>query len=560
MRFFKSKYPGIFLISLMLITLSLITIPKAWGQVPNANSLNNFLGPGDDSAFVEGTVRLDGQELFQISAPRVSNDDNGNPAINRRIRKIENRLLFIVNSQFDWNSLQVFYQIKNNLPVIYASWKGRERPYELMTVTSLDAEIDGVDSESHAMELIPIIKEGILQAKSERQPDFLNQKFAIAFSLFLGISMAIALISYRQKQLKKKWEILSENIPSHPLNHDKPKPITDVNSEQSNQEFIEIKKQINWNTFQRQVLEILKIIIVYTAFFIILGLFPQTRYYQLILRAINILLMITIFIYLSNRLTLLFIDRFMIALEDSSFFSVNPNVYRRSSLRAYTLAQTLKSIAIVVWLIIWMITILAVLKVNSASILAAGGLISLALSIMFNDLIKDIIAGVFILIDDQFAVGDVITIGQLSGKVENMNLRITQLRNTNGNLITVPNRIITSVENLSNGWSQIDLTLRVDYHTDVDHAIQVINEVAQTLKQDPDWSFYILEPPTVLGVDELNHTGMGIRIFIKTQPLQQWPVAREYRRRLKIAFDQHQISIGIPQQNIQLTNSHRINQ
>jgi small conductance mechanosensitive channel len=245
----------------------------------------------------------------------------------------------------------------------------------------------------------------------------------------------------------------------------------------------------------------------------------------------------------------------MTALEDSSFLIVNPDVSRRKSLRAYTLAQTLKSIAIAVWLIIWVITILAVLKVNSASILAAGGLISLALSIMFNDLIKDIIAGIFILIDDQFAVGDVIAIGQLTGKVENMNLRMTQLRNTNGNLITVPNRIITSVENLSNGWSQVDLTLNVDYHTDVDQAIQVINEVAQTMKEDPNWSVYILEPPMVLGVDELNHTGIGIRIFIKTQPLQQWPVAREYRRRLKIAFDQHKISIGIPQQNIQLTGN-----
>ncbi len=555
MRFLKSKYKGIVLIILMIMTLSLITIPNAWGQVPNTSSLNNFFSPGDDSAFVQETVRLDGQELFQISAPRVSNDDQGNPAIHRRIKKIQNRLSFIVNSQFDLNSLEVFYQVKNNLPVIYASWKGREKPYEIMTVTSLDAEIDGVDPEGHAMELIPIIKEGIIQAKSERQPELLKRQFAIAFFILLVTSITTTLVSYRQKQLKKQWEILSEKILPHPLKHDKNKGVTDVESAQKNPEYIKIKKQINWNTFQRQSLQILQILIIYIACFIVLGLFPQTRFYQLILNAINILLIITIFIYLSNRLTLLFIDRFMTALEDSSFLIVNPDVSRRKSLRAYTLAQTLKSIAIAVWLIIWVITILAVLKVNSASILAAGGLISLALSIMFNDLIKDIIAGIFILIDDQFAVGDVIAIGQLTGKVENMNLRMTQLRNTNGNLITVPNRIITSVENLSNGWSQVDLTLNVDYHTDVDQAIQVINEVAQTMKEDPNWSVYILEPPTVLGVDELNHTGIGIRIFIKTQPLQQWPVAREYRRRLKIAFDQHKISIGIPQQNIQLTGN-----
>jgi Small-conductance mechanosensitive channel len=292
---------------------------------------------------------------------------------------------------------------------------------------------------------------------------------------------------------------------------------------------------------------------------VILGLFPQTRIFQFILSAINSLLIITIIFYICNRFTLIFIDQFITALEDSSFLVANPDVSRRQALRAYTLTRAFKSIAVVVWLTIWIVTILTILQVNAASILAAGSLIGLALSIIFNDLIRDIINGIFILIDDQFAVGDFIAVGELSGKVENINLRITQLRSTNGNLITLPNRIITSIQNFSNGWSQVDLTLNVDYNTDVDQAIQVVDEVAQTMNQDPVWSFYILEPPKVLGVDQLHHSGIGIRIFIKTKPLEQWPVAREYRRRLKIAFDQNNISIGIPQQTIQFTDSYRTN-
>jgi small conductance mechanosensitive channel len=550
MRFLQSKYQAIFLLSLIILTCGLIILPKAWGQVIPVKSLNNLLNPVDDSVIVQRTVRLDGQELFQITAPRVSEDESRHPPINRRVGKIENRLSFVVNSDFDINSLQIFYKIKNSLPVIYAAWEGRERPYELMTVTPLDAEINGIDSETHVMELIPIIHEAIIQARLERKPEFLQRQLGIAFLLLLGMSLITGLVWWREYKLKNQWKILSENAPSKPLNPD---------ANEQTKAFISYQKKIDFNKLQRQVAQIFKLIIGYTVFFVILGLFPQTRSIQLILSAINSLLIITIIFYIFNRLTLIFIDQFITALEDSSFLVANPDVSRRRTLRAYTLTRAFKSIAVVVWLTIWIITILTILQVNSASILAAGSLIGLALSIIFNDLIRDIINGIFILIDDQFAVGDFIAVGELSGKVENINLRITQLRSTNGNLITLPNRIITSIQNFSNGWSQVDLTLNVDYNTDVDQAIQVVDQVAQTMNQDPVWSFYILEPPKVLGVDQLHHSGIGIRIFIKTKPLEQWPVAREYRRRLKIAFDQNNISIGIPQQSIQFTDSYRTN-
>lgn len=553
MSFLKSKYQAIFLLSLVILTCGLITLPKALGQVIPVNSLNNLLNPVDDSVIVQRTVRLDGQELFQITAPRVSEDESRHPPINRRVGKIENRLAFVVNSDFDINSLQIFYQIKNSLPVIYAAWEGRERPYELMTVTPLDAEINGIDSETHVIELIPIIHDGIIQARLERKPEFLQRQFGIAFLLLLGMILITGLVSWREGQLKNQWEILSENAPSKPLNSHENEHTKAFISYQDYQ------KKLDFNKLQRQAAQIFKLIIGYTVSFIILGLFPQTRAIQLILSAMNSLLIITIIFYICNRLTLIFIDQFITALEDSSFLVANPDVSRRRTLRAYTLTRAFKSIAVVVWLTIWIVTILTILQVNSASILAAGSLIGLALSIIFNDLIRDIINGIFILIDDQFAVGDFIAVGELSGKVENINLRITQLRSTNGNLITLPNRIITSIQNFSNGWSQVDLTLNVDYNTDVDQAIQVVDEVAQTMNQDPVWSFYILEPPRVLGVDQLHHSGIGIRIFIKTKPLEQWPVAREYRRRLKIAFDEHNISIGIPQQSIQFPDSHRIN-
>jgi small conductance mechanosensitive channel len=152
-------------------------------------------------------------------------------------------------------------------------------------------------------------------------------------------------------------------------------------------------------------------------------------------------------------------------------------------------------------------------------------------------------------------VGDVVILGDIGGFVEYMGLRITQLRNEEGRLITVPNGSITVVQNLTKEWSRVDLLIDVDHSADIDKAIAVIERVATEMTEDDKWKHLILEPPLLLGVDQLNYVGATVRMWIKTQPLKQWDVGREYRRRLKIAFDQAGISIGIPQQSLRFNTS-----
>jgi moderate conductance mechanosensitive channel len=156
------------------------------------------------------------------------------------------------------------------------------------------------------------------------------------------------------------------------------------------------------------------------------------------------------------------------------------------------------------------------------------------------------------LLEDQYAVGDVIQVGKASGLVENLNLRITQLRNAQGRLITIPNSSIAVVENLSKDWSRVDLAIVVAYDANLDRTIELIKQVGQEMDRSPDWQAKIIEPPQVLGVEDLSNSGVTIRVWIKTQPLQQWNFAREFRRRLKLAMDDCGISIGIPQQSFSL--------
>ena len=223
----------------------------------------------------------------------------------------------------------------------------------------------------------------------------------------------------------------------------------------------------------------------------------------------------------------------------------------RKALRVPTLARAFKGwLRVVVYLFLG-VTIfnhLNQLGTITQAIAVFLGFASFALSLASQNLLKDLIGGLLILWEDQYAVGDVIFIGDQGGLVENITLRVTQLRNLEGELITIPNGSINMVRNLSSDWSQVNYAIEVGYNADVERVLEVIEVVAQQLYRDPQWQEQILEAPEILGVDNISHRGILIRLIIKTQPLQQWPVGREFRRRLKKAFDEQGIEVGIPQQ------------
>ncbi len=223
----------------------------------------------------------------------------------------------------------------------------------------------------------------------------------------------------------------------------------------------------------------------------------------------------------------------------------------RKTLRVTTLARAFKG-----WLRVVVYLLLGVTLLNRLHQLGAItqviavflGFTSLALSLASQNLLKDLIGGLLILWVDKYAVGDVIFIGDQGGLVEKITLLVTQLRNLDGELITIPNGSIEMVRNLSSDWSRVNYAIEISYDADVERALEVMEAVAQQLYRDPQWQEQILEAPEILGIDNISHTGILIRLIIKTQPLQQWSVAREFRRRLKKALDEQGIEIGIPKQ------------
>ena len=190
--------------------------------------------------------------------------------------------------------------------------------------------------------------------------------------------------------------------------------------------------------------------------------------------------------------------------------------------------------------------ILSELKVPIAPILAGFGVAGIAVGFGAQYLIRDLIAGVFILLENQYRVGDVARIAGVAGLVEEVNLRKTVLRDLDGVVHYVPNGEIRVASNYSRHFARVNLNISVAYGTDLDHAISVINRVCQEMAAEENWSKVIKTVPQVLRVDNLGDSGIEIKILGDTQPIRQWDVMGELRLRLKNAFDKEGIEIPWP--------------
>ncbi|HEY9557060.1 MAG TPA: mechanosensitive ion channel family protein [Acidimicrobiales bacterium] len=222
----------------------------------------------------------------------------------------------------------------------------------------------------------------------------------------------------------------------------------------------------------------------------------------------------------------------------------------RAHARAETLGYVLRSIAtFVVWTIA-VITILGELGINLGPLIAGAGIAGVALGFGAQSLVKDFLAGMFILIEDQYGVGDIVDVGEADGVVEAVSLRTTRLRDVSGTMWHVPNGQILRVGNMSQKWARALLDVEVAYGTDIDQAKQVIKDVADQLWRDPAWAGKVLEEPEIWGVEAVAVTGIVIRLVIKTKPAEQWAMMRELRKRLKDAFDAEGIEIPMPQSTV----------
>lgn len=220
------------------------------------------------------------------------------------------------------------------------------------------------------------------------------------------------------------------------------------------------------------------------------------------------------------------------------------------SARAKTLLPLARNVLLVMMIVVVGMVILSEVGVNIAPLLAGAGVIGLAVGFGAQKLVQDVITGAFILFEDTFSVGDVISVGGHAGVVEGMTVRSVRLRDLTGTVHTLPFSSVDKVSNMTKDFSYYVNDLGVAYREDTDQVVEICKEVVEDLRRDPEYGTEILEPLEVLGVDKFADSAVIVKTRIKTKPVQQWFVGREFNRRLKKRFDELGIEIPFPHQTL----------
>jgi len=270
----------------------------------------------------------------------------------------------------------------------------------------------------------------------------------------------------------------------------------------------------------------------------------------------------TVSIFIESGVKLLAIFFFSILLVWLSDFSIRkakevllqqaqvmkPNFIRISSNnfknRTDTLASVLNSLVRAVVSVLALISALSIFKIDIGPLVAGAGIVGIVLTLGTQNLVKDLITGSFILVENQFDVGDVVTINNFSGTVEKMNWRTTVLRSLDGNVHIIPNGQINIVTVQTEGWSRVVLDVPIAQNSDLEHVTQLLQSIGETMRQEDPWKELMFEDLHVLGVESFDENSMIVRSLCKTAPGKQWMVLRELRRRVQATFAKEGIDLS----------------
>ena len=525
-----------FLITLLVLVsaITFTTAPVA-AQLPFIQDLaiySRLLRQVQQNSFNSACIRLDGRCLFKLSA-------TDSELLADRINEIQKRFaeataIYLASQD---NNTEVSIRPNGNLQDLYLVV---EEDYQrLFTVTNTDAKANDVGVPVRARQLKYTIEEGLATAKQERSPQYLRKQVVLGLLIVFIICFSNFPLTRGIRKLRKLSRKLAPTASLKSL---------------SVVEQLAHRQKWNLTEMQYRLVQLIQVLVWCGGTLFVLNLYPQTRIIPfLLIAALRIpfrISLVALVIYFLIRSTYFLIAKLSAAAINTQ--SADLKINQRGRLRVNTTTRILRSTVAIVWGGVGVLAAFWVNGVNLAPLLTGAGIFGLGISLASQNLIKDAINGFIIIWDDRYAVGDIVDIGSVSGLVENINLRITQLRDAEGRLITVPNSAIEIVSNRSSQWSRADIIIPVAYQTDLDRALGVIEQVAKALTTDSQWQERIWEFPNVLGVEQFSDRGILIRVWIKTEPLQQWDVAREFRRRIKIAFDRAGIPIPMPQQQILL--------
>lgn len=551
------------------------------------------------------TSPLNEKKLFQIASHTVldrSSTDKSQLPVEVRAKSIED-LVWLEIARFrenavkqlsgnssessagnansvDPQSAQVIISTLNNATVIQVTDDNDSRPLTLATVTDSDTNFYSQTTAEVARQWQEVLQTEITQARELYSPKTMLNRVKQAAIALLGVILCSGVLTLLHRHLGKRQRTLQARIraetedsklaqvPTSPADSPvvrrserlKGRSPFQHKLAQTGQIARLLKRQLNANRrielykFVQWLLVWLAVLTWYLGIYYLTTRLPSLMRWsnQVLIQPLN-LMAIWFLISLTMRLSNAAIQHSVNAWKETSYLAFGD--VQRKAFRSTTIAGALQGMVTCILLFLGIVLTLTQLGLPVSSFLAGSALVGLALSFGAQSLVKDVVNGCLILLEDQFAVGDVITANGESGLVEKLNLRLTQLRNEDGELISIPNSAISLVKNQTNSWSRVNMAINVPYDANLDGAIAIVQETATDMSQSTQWQSAILEPPEMLGVDSFNDNSVTIRLLIRTQPSEQWAVGREFRRLLKQAFDLEGISMRLPQMSVLLNGA-----
>lgn len=509
-------------------------------------------------------IKLDGYSLFKIAAevpPSGPRDPDETLPIQLRVERIQNRLQQVVSqvirANIDPSQLQITTAILNNEVVLILVYEER-RPV-LLTITQDDADLAGTAIEYLASEWEQILSAGLRRAWEERQPRYLQEQLQWSALTLVGtIAFSVVLI-LAQKRVKSLWEnvlqaedtiITSDPISPYQSVAERIRDNIANLSQLAEQRVLGQRQDLLF--LLRRLLTIGQTILWVAGLTFILIRFPQTRALSLNVLGLPFFLVVLILVTnLLSRMLKLLVSYYYRRWFEERINNNNNNNPLRLSARARTYAFVSRDFVNYIAFLIFILGVLYIVEVPIRSVLTGAGVLGLFLSLTTQGWIKNLMAGAIVLLEDQYALDDWVTINDsICGVVEHIDLVCTKIRGLNGSVVSIANGEIQKVENMTVDWARVTFRVDVAYQTDIDKAIRILRLESVALSKEDEWSQVILNPVELIGVERLAHDGMRLLLWIQTQAGWQWAVERELRLRLRKTFEQEGIPIGIPQQEI----------
>jgi moderate conductance mechanosensitive channel len=520
-------------------------------------------GVRQDGLFNTVPITIDGVPVFRIAVPANVGPDQ--ISVEMREQSIEAAIAQVLAPQtaqpnsdtiYDPESLRVAVQGTGDVAQLVATDAHHTTPLVLLTVTSADAKYQKLPVATLAEVWRGKLESGLITALQKRQPAAVKANVQELYRVF-GSLIAVTLVLWlalwflRKKRIELRASITksrrevgaaeAKQNPDHP------------SASSQRRRFMGLVIRASGTEMTLRALKALIGILGWgltLAWFLAivwaLSLFPQTTEFSHTLRRRAT----TVVVIVAGAFVLVRIVDLAIA-QIARMYGERTNAHESSEertrvlLRIPTLARALAGFATMIIVFIAVLGGMGAIGVTNNTVLTFGGIAALGITFAAQNLLRDLLNGIFVLIEDQYVVGDYVIVDQWSGVVEHMSLRVVQLRDSSGSLITIPHGQVTQVVNCSRNWSRVDYRVPIDARADIAAAIGVVRKTLVDLAAEERYGDWMLDPIELIGVDSMSSTGVVLRASIKTAPLRQFEIKREINARVFKGLREAGIALGI---------------